>query len=29
MYVNVIVVDLVNVRLVEDLMNEIVYPGCM
>ena len=29
MYVNVITVHLVNVRLVEDLMNEIIYPGCM
>ena len=29
MYVNVIAVDMVNVRLVEDSMNEIIYPGCM
>ena len=26
MYVNVIAVDLVNVTLVEDLINEIIYP---
>ena len=29
MYLNVIAVDLVNVRLVEDLVNEIIYAGCM